>query len=182
MAGSVLLMYLSELNVHPGSALTLVWVTNAIPRPPSKRSAAIALVNGFGNIGTLWVLNYEMTVFRALPSLWIESALLCGKQSGARIITSQCLSGLLVSASACSWHSVGVSRVSSTYPPNFVPYRTSHPADHHTRESTTWWQSWICGVYSSHTWACRWSRSTWRNNLRGGSREEESIQIFVLDD
>lgn len=38
-----------------GFALTLVWVSNAIPRPPSKRSAAIGIVNGFGNIGNLCV-------------------------------------------------------------------------------------------------------------------------------
>ena len=38
-----------------GFALTLVWVSNAIPRPPAKRSAAMAIVNGFGNIGSLYV-------------------------------------------------------------------------------------------------------------------------------
>ena len=36
-----------------GFALTLVWVSNAVPRPPAKRSAAIAVVNGFGNLGNL---------------------------------------------------------------------------------------------------------------------------------
>lgn len=40
-------------RVTPGSALTLVWLSNVIPRPPAKRSAAIAIVNGFGNLGTL---------------------------------------------------------------------------------------------------------------------------------
>ena len=39
-----------------GFALTLVWVSNAIPRPPTKRAAAIGIVNGFGNIGNLYVL------------------------------------------------------------------------------------------------------------------------------
>lgn len=37
----------------PGFALTLVWTSNAIPRPPAKRSAAIGIVNGFGNLGNL---------------------------------------------------------------------------------------------------------------------------------
>lgn len=38
---------------YSGFALTLVWVSNAIPRPPAKRSAAIGIVNGFGNLGNL---------------------------------------------------------------------------------------------------------------------------------
>lgn len=38
-----------------GFALTLVWVSNVVPRPPAKRSAAMAIVNGFGNIGNLCV-------------------------------------------------------------------------------------------------------------------------------
>ncbi|KAI0308498.1 major facilitator superfamily domain-containing protein, partial [Amylostereum chailletii] len=36
-----------------GSALTLVWVANTASRPPAKRAAAIAIVNGVGNIGSL---------------------------------------------------------------------------------------------------------------------------------
>ena len=39
-----------------GFTLTLVWVSNAVPRPPAKRSAAIGLVNGFGNLGNLYVV------------------------------------------------------------------------------------------------------------------------------
>lgn len=42
--------------VISGFALTAVWVSNAIPRPPAKRSAAIGLVNGFGNLGNLCVV------------------------------------------------------------------------------------------------------------------------------
>lgn len=38
---------------YAGFALTLVWVSNAVPRPPAKRAAAIGIVNGFGNIGNL---------------------------------------------------------------------------------------------------------------------------------
>ncbi|KAF8574833.1 MFS general substrate transporter [Ramaria rubella] len=34
-------------------SLLIVWVSNAVPRPPAKRAAAIALVNGFGNTGNL---------------------------------------------------------------------------------------------------------------------------------
>lgn len=38
---------------YAGFALTAVWVSNAIPRPPAKRAAAIGIVNGFGNLGNL---------------------------------------------------------------------------------------------------------------------------------
>ncbi|KZO90355.1 MFS general substrate transporter [Calocera viscosa TUFC12733] len=38
---------------YAGFALTLVWVSNSIPRPPVKRAAAIGFVNGFGNLGNL---------------------------------------------------------------------------------------------------------------------------------
>ena len=36
-----------------GLSLTLVWMSNAIPRPPAKRSVAMGLVLGFGNLGNL---------------------------------------------------------------------------------------------------------------------------------
>ncbi|KAI0321484.1 MFS general substrate transporter [Amylostereum chailletii] len=61
---------------YSGFALTLVWVSNVVPRPPAKRAAAIGIVNGFGNIGNLigsftwkaeWGPNYH-------PSMWISMA------------------------------------------------------------------------------------------------------------
>ena len=39
-----------------GLAVILVWVANAVPRPPAKRAAAIGIVSGTGNIGTLYVV------------------------------------------------------------------------------------------------------------------------------
>ena len=45
----------SSCVLYPGNALVLVWLANALPRPPAKRSAAIALVNAGGNIGTMLV-------------------------------------------------------------------------------------------------------------------------------
>lgn len=36
-----------------GSSLICVWVSNVVHRPPAKRSVAIGLVNGFGNLGNL---------------------------------------------------------------------------------------------------------------------------------
>ena len=38
---------------YVGSAIILVWVSNSIPRPPSKRAASLGIVNGFGNLGGL---------------------------------------------------------------------------------------------------------------------------------
>lgn len=48
---------LSHAELMLGFALTAVWVANAIPRPPAKRSAAIGIVNGIGNIGNLYALE-----------------------------------------------------------------------------------------------------------------------------
>ncbi|KAJ7315306.1 MFS general substrate transporter [Mycena albidolilacea] len=36
-----------------GCAMTLVWASNSIPRPPAKRAAALGIANGIGNLGTL---------------------------------------------------------------------------------------------------------------------------------
>ena len=36
-----------------GSSMILVWVSSSVPRPPSKRSASLGIVNGFGNLGGL---------------------------------------------------------------------------------------------------------------------------------
>ena len=40
-----------------GYAVTLVWLANTVPRLPAKRSAAIAIVSGFGNTGIMCVLH-----------------------------------------------------------------------------------------------------------------------------
>ncbi|KAG9312027.1 major facilitator superfamily domain-containing protein [Chiua virens] len=67
-----------------GFTLTLVWVANAIPRPPAKRSAAIGLVNGFGNLGNLmgsyiwssnWGPEYHQSMIIALCALAFASLL-----------------------------------------------------------------------------------------------------------
>ncbi|KAG1740864.1 major facilitator superfamily domain-containing protein, partial [Suillus paluster] len=61
-----------------GFALTLTWVSNAIPRPPAKRSVAMGLVNGFGNLGNMmgsyvwnaaWGPEYHQSMIIALCSL-----------------------------------------------------------------------------------------------------------------
>ncbi|KAH7906339.1 major facilitator superfamily domain-containing protein [Hygrophoropsis aurantiaca] len=61
-----------------GFALTLVWVSSAIPRPPAKRSVAMGLVNGFGNLGNLmgsyiwranWSPEYHPSMIIALSGL-----------------------------------------------------------------------------------------------------------------
>ncbi|EJD07977.1 MFS general substrate transporter [Fomitiporia mediterranea MF3/22] len=66
---------------YAGFALTLVWVSNAIPRPPTKRAAAMGIVNGFGNIGNLCVLSaqwgpaYHQSMFIGIAALALSSCL-----------------------------------------------------------------------------------------------------------
>ncbi|KIJ51016.1 hypothetical protein M422DRAFT_776904 [Sphaerobolus stellatus SS14] len=69
---------------YAGFALTLVWVSNAIPRPPAKRAAAIGLVNGFGNLGNLmgsyiwkatWGPQYRQSMIIALCGLAFSTLL-----------------------------------------------------------------------------------------------------------
>lgn len=68
-----------------GFALTLVWTANAIPRPPAKRSAAIGIVNGFGNLGNLCARSVFCTKSDLqLTPLEIASDRTPGRRSGAR--------------------------------------------------------------------------------------------------
>ncbi|KAF8574831.1 MFS general substrate transporter [Ramaria rubella] len=69
---------------YAGFALTMVWVSNAVPRPPVKRAAAIGLVNGFGNIGNLigsfiwkanWGPEYHQSMIISLCALALASIL-----------------------------------------------------------------------------------------------------------
>ncbi|QRV97946.1 transport protein [Ceratobasidium sp. AG-Ba] len=66
-----------------GFALTLVWVSNAVPRPPAKRAAAIGVVNGCGNIGSLigsfvwkaaWSPKYHQSMIIGIVTLVLSSA------------------------------------------------------------------------------------------------------------
>ncbi|KAI0058437.1 MFS general substrate transporter [Artomyces pyxidatus] len=67
-----------------GIALILVWVSNVIPRPPAKRAAAIGIVNGFGNIGSLigsftwkaaWGPEYHISMYINIGALVLTSSL-----------------------------------------------------------------------------------------------------------
>lgn len=69
---------------YAGFALTLVWVSNAIPRPPTKRAVAMGIVNGFGNIGNLvgsfawkaqWGPAYHQSMFIGIAALAFSSSL-----------------------------------------------------------------------------------------------------------
>ncbi|TCD66551.1 hypothetical protein EIP91_001272 [Steccherinum ochraceum] len=69
---------------YSGFALTAVWVSNAVPRPPAKRAAAISIVNGFGNMGNLigsyawksqWGPNYHPSMFIGIASFALASVL-----------------------------------------------------------------------------------------------------------
>ncbi|KAF8902921.1 MFS general substrate transporter [Gymnopilus junonius] len=69
---------------YVGFAMTLVWVSNAVPRPPAKRAAAIGIVNGTGNLGNLmgsytwqasWGPKYHQSMAISLGALVISSLL-----------------------------------------------------------------------------------------------------------
>ncbi|KAJ7174844.1 MFS general substrate transporter [Mycena filopes] len=69
------------------TAVTIVWVSNVIPRPPSKRAAAIAIVNGVGNLGSLmgsytwkatWGPKYHQSILISLCSLVLSSVISLG--------------------------------------------------------------------------------------------------------
>jgi len=69
---------------YAGFALTLVWVSNAVPRPPTKRAAAIGIVNGFGNLGNLigsyawkaeWGPKYHQSMLIGIGALVFASFL-----------------------------------------------------------------------------------------------------------
>ncbi|KAF5348567.1 hypothetical protein D9756_009620 [Leucocoprinus leucothites] len=69
---------------YAGFAMTLVWVSNAVPRPPAKRAAAMAIVNGVGNLGNLigsfvwksaWGPEYHQSMIISLCGLVLSSVL-----------------------------------------------------------------------------------------------------------
>lgn len=67
---------------YSGSMLTIVWVANSIPRPPAKRSVAIALVNGVSGVGSVvgsyiwkasWGPQYRPSMLIALSAAAMAS-------------------------------------------------------------------------------------------------------------
>ncbi|KAK7054437.1 hypothetical protein VNI00_003635 [Paramarasmius palmivorus] len=69
---------------YVGFSMTLVWVSNILPRPPAKRAAAIGIVNGCGNIGNLigaftwksdWGPGYHQSMIISLAALAFSTAL-----------------------------------------------------------------------------------------------------------
>lgn len=69
---------------YAGFALTVVWVSNTIPRPPAKRSVAIGIVNGFGNLGNLigsfvwkaeWGPEYHQSMIIGIASMALAISL-----------------------------------------------------------------------------------------------------------
>ncbi|KAJ7471058.1 MFS general substrate transporter [Mycena latifolia] len=65
-----------------GCAMTLVWASNSIPRPPAKRAAAIGIVSGMGNLGTLvgsytwkskWLPQYRPSSEISLAALVVST-------------------------------------------------------------------------------------------------------------
>ncbi|KAF9441561.1 MFS general substrate transporter [Macrolepiota fuliginosa MF-IS2] len=83
VAGRYVSLFLMACG-YVGFAMTLVWVSNAVPRPPAKRAAAIGIVNGFGNLGNLmgsytwkaaWSPEYHPSMAISLGALVISSVL-----------------------------------------------------------------------------------------------------------
>ncbi|KAG7451127.1 MFS general substrate transporter [Guyanagaster necrorhizus] len=72
---------------YTGFAMTLVWVSNVVVRPPAKRAAAIGLVNGIGNLGNLmgsytwkadWGPDYHQSMAISLAALAFSTVLSAG--------------------------------------------------------------------------------------------------------
>ncbi|KAJ3574131.1 hypothetical protein NP233_g1967 [Leucocoprinus birnbaumii] len=83
IAGRYVSLFLMATG-YAGFAMTLVWVSNAIPRPPAKRAAAMALVNGVGNLGNLigsftwkseWGPEYHQSMVISLSALALSTVL-----------------------------------------------------------------------------------------------------------
>ncbi|KAG2366717.1 hypothetical protein BDR07DRAFT_1395573 [Suillus spraguei] len=54
MVGYIIsLSTMATTGSSPDFTLTLVWVTNAIPRPPVKQSVAMGLINRSGKLGSV---------------------------------------------------------------------------------------------------------------------------------
>ncbi|KAJ7587225.1 major facilitator superfamily domain-containing protein [Mycena floridula] len=65
-------------------SLTLVWVSNVIPRPPAKRAAAMGIINGVANLGGLigsytwkeaWAPEYHQSMLISLCALVLANIL-----------------------------------------------------------------------------------------------------------
>ncbi|KAK0469862.1 major facilitator superfamily domain-containing protein [Desarmillaria tabescens] len=72
---------------YTGFALTLVWVSNVIVRPPAKRAAAMDIVNGVGSLGfligsytwkTAWRPEYHQSMAISLAALIFSTVLSIG--------------------------------------------------------------------------------------------------------
>ncbi|KAF5322407.1 hypothetical protein D9619_001308 [Psilocybe cf. subviscida] len=83
LAGRYVSLFLMACG-YVGFAMTLVWVSNAVPRPPAKRAAAIGIVNGCGNIGNVmgsytwkaaWSPKYHQSMAISLGALVISTLL-----------------------------------------------------------------------------------------------------------
>ncbi|KAF8228548.1 MFS general substrate transporter [Tricholoma matsutake] len=83
IAGRYVSLFLMACG-YVGFAMNLVWVSNAVPRPPAKRAAAIGIVNGCGNIGNLigsytwkaaWGPKYHQSMVISLAALVFSTVL-----------------------------------------------------------------------------------------------------------
>ncbi|KAJ7506747.1 MFS general substrate transporter [Mycena galericulata] len=86
VGGRYVSMFLMAVG-YTGFSMTAVWVSNVIPRPPSKRAAAIGIVNGVGNLGNLmgsytwksqWSPLYHQSMLISLCALVLSTLMSFG--------------------------------------------------------------------------------------------------------
>ena len=80
-----------SLTHRIGSALILNWVSNVVPRPPAKRSAAMGIVNGVANLSGVCVSCSVLQTIQPVDAYrtcsgWDHTY---GRQSGARSTISR---------------------------------------------------------------------------------------------
>ncbi|KAI0767036.1 MFS general substrate transporter [Fomes fomentarius] len=83
VAGRYIAMFLMA-GGYVGSALTMSWVSNVVSRPPAKRSAAIAIVNGSGSLSfvvgsyiwkTSWGPEYRPSMYISIAAVGVSTVL-----------------------------------------------------------------------------------------------------------
>ncbi|KAJ7105077.1 major facilitator superfamily domain-containing protein [Mycena crocata] len=86
VGGRYVSMFLMSFG-YAGFSLTIIWVSNVIPRPPAKRAAAIGIINGVGNLGNLmgsytwkasWGPQYHQSMIISLCALVLSTVMSLG--------------------------------------------------------------------------------------------------------
>lgn len=69
----------TSLNRHPPQIYA--WISNAIPRPPAKRTVSLAFMNSVGNMASIWTpytyFDYSEPYYRPALGIVIGLMVLC---------------------------------------------------------------------------------------------------------